>query len=189
MDLIVRLLFGAQWLPLILATQILFAGFFPRAAYKITESLMIGFGRAGQTASRQALFLALMIGGALVGAPYGLTGVAIGVAGAQWILYATSLHTAARLLDTPLWAVIGWHARPGAAVISVGVLMWIVRDATLPALGLYASHIVSIIAGGSAVALLLCLPARVIGAEAQALRARVQAIFERLTRRLRSALA
>lgn len=189
MDLIVRLLFGAQWLPLILATQILFAGFFPRAAYKITESLMIGFGRAGQTASRQALFLALMIGGALAGAPYGLTGVAIGVAGAQWILYATSLYTAARLLDTPLWAVIGWHARPGAAVVSVGILMWIVRDATLPALGLYASHIVSIITGGSAVALLLCLPARVIGAEAQALRARVQAIFERLTRRLRSALA
>lgn len=188
MDLIVRLLFGAQWLPLIPATQILFAGFFPRAAYKITESVMIGFGRAGQTASRQALFLALMIGGALLGAPYGLTGVTIGVATAQWLLYATSLLAASRLLSAPIWTVIGWHVRPAIAVIGVGVLMWTVRDATLPALGFYASHLVSILAGGGAVALIVCLPAHMIGVEAQAMRVRANAMLVRISRRLRGAL-
>ncbi len=98
---LVAISLGSQWAETIPLIQILFAVLVPRCCYKITESVMIGFGRSGSAAIRQGMYATLMIGGAIVAAPFGPFWVAINASCAVTIFYLASLTFSARLTGIP----------------------------------------------------------------------------------------
>jgi PST family polysaccharide transporter len=163
-DAIVRLVLGGQWTATILPMQLLFAAFVPRAAYKLTESVALGFGRAGQTSVRQAVFAGLLAAGGLAGTRFGITGVATGVALAMWAFYALSLCWAARLTGSSAVVLFLIHIRALCITAFASVTGWLALESMLP-LGYWLAHAASLIATGLAAVLIVVAPARVLGDE------------------------
>lgn len=79
---VVRVVLGPQWGPVVPAFQILAFGMLFRTSYKMSDSVARSTGAVYRRAWRQALYAALVVGGAWIGQHWGIAGVAAGVLGA-----------------------------------------------------------------------------------------------------------
>jgi PST family polysaccharide transporter len=75
----VRVVLGPVWNGLVAPLQILAAGVFFRIGYKLSASLLRASGHVYRLAAFKWLHAGMLIGGAWLGRPYGLRGVAAGV--------------------------------------------------------------------------------------------------------------
>jgi PST family polysaccharide transporter len=76
---LVRVALGERWVAATVPFQVLAAGTLFRTSYKMSDSLARSTGVVYARARRQILYAAMVIGGALVGQGWGITGVAVGV--------------------------------------------------------------------------------------------------------------
>lgn len=124
---LVLVVFGSRWEPLVPPFQILALGMMFRTSSRISDSLSRATGRVYRRAWRQAFYAGLVFGGAWVGHPWGMTGVALGVLGALLVNYLLMAHlslnlarvTWARFAQAQLPAV--WLAGATAAVALLAV--------------------------------------------------------------------
>lgn len=84
---IVGLVLGAQWGEVVLPFQILISVLFFRAAYKVNESLVRAAGAVYRLAATQWVYALLVVLLSLLGAYWGLHGVAVGVSIAVTVNY------------------------------------------------------------------------------------------------------
>ncbi|RZF64374.1 hypothetical protein EWE75_11515 [Sphingomonas populi] len=113
-EAIVRALLGTQWLETIPLVQILFSALVARCGYKVSESVLVGFGRARSAAVRQLLYLVALGSGALIAVRWQSTGIALSTSVAVWLFYLLSLSQAVRLVHASLGRVVLIHARAAA---------------------------------------------------------------------------
>jgi PST family polysaccharide transporter len=84
---IVRLVLGAGWDDVVPPFQVLMGGLVFRTGYKLSDLLARATGTVYSRAWRQAIYAALILGGAAIGTQWGVTGVAAGVVGALGVNY------------------------------------------------------------------------------------------------------
>ncbi len=118
-EAIVRLLLGRKWFAAIPIVQLLFLGFLPRSAYKVSEALALGAGRFKGAAFRQAIYFVAVCVGALAGGRFGLPALALGVALGLWVFYVFSLSLAEGLTKVG-WGWIG-RAHLNALILALMV--------------------------------------------------------------------
>jgi PST family polysaccharide transporter len=89
---LVRVVLGSQWQGVVAPFQILAAGLLFRSSYKMSDSLVRAKGAVYHRAWRQAVYAALVIGGAWIGQHWDITGVAVGVLGALMVNFLLMAH-------------------------------------------------------------------------------------------------
>jgi PST family polysaccharide transporter len=98
---LVRGFYGPQWTGAVVPLQILsIAGYF-RALYHLGGIVAQSVGRVYGELWRQVTYAAAVVGGTLVGSPYGLPGVAIGVSAAILYMFVATGQLALRATGTP----------------------------------------------------------------------------------------
>ena len=134
-EAIVRLLLGRKWFGAIPIVQVLFLGFVPRSAYRVSEALAMGSGLYGAAAVRQAIYLLAVLSGALIGGAYGVLPLTLGVSIGLWVFYGFSL-TQAEQLSGAGWDWIGRaHLQAVALALVAGL-----PDAAVVALVRHLQH-------------------------------------------------
>lgn len=123
---IVQVLLGPGWTEVIVPFQILVAGLLFRTSYKMSDSLTRATGAVYHRAWRQAIYAALVIGGAWVGQYWGITGVAVGVLGAITVNFILMAQLSLRLLGMTWWAFVVAHAPAAWLAAIVGAEVWAV---------------------------------------------------------------
>jgi O-antigen/teichoic acid export membrane protein len=102
--------FGKNWLGVIPVLSVLSFGVFFRTAYKCSDTVARSLGAVYDYAGRQALYAALVISGAYVGAKIaGVSGVAFGVVLAVAINYLSMTRLSIKLLEIKILPVILAH--------------------------------------------------------------------------------
>jgi hypothetical protein len=97
---IVSSLYGPQWSGVIVPLQILAMGGYFRALYHLGGVVAQSHGQVYSELRRQIVYASLVIGGASVGSPYGLPGVAAGVSVATLFMFIAMAHLALRITKT-----------------------------------------------------------------------------------------
>lgn len=93
---LVLVLLGPPWREVIPPFQILALGMFARSSYKISESVIRATGAVFLRARLQTVYAGCVVGFALLGRPWGLTGVASGVLAAIVVNFVLMTDAAAR---------------------------------------------------------------------------------------------
>ncbi len=126
---IIDLLLGATWTSAVVPFQVLAAGIYFRVAYKISGALARSLGKVYSIACRQAVYLALIVGGTWTGHFWGLEGASAGVVLAVVGHYISLGSMASRLLPEVDWRRITMATLPGAVLaISVFVVASVVAE-------------------------------------------------------------
>jgi len=107
---LVRLALGPRWDAAVVPFQLFAAGMLFRTSEKMSDSLARAVGAVYRRAWRQALYAALVVGGAWAGTPWGTTGAAIGVLAALGVNFFVMAHLS---LDV---AGLTWRRFAGAHV-------------------------------------------------------------------------
>jgi PST family polysaccharide transporter len=136
-EAIVRLLLGRKWFAAIPIVQLLFLGFMPRSAYKVTEALALALGQYGAAAVRQAIYLLAVLAGALIGGAFGVLPLTLGVSLGMWVFYGFSLAQAEELSGVG-WRWIGRaHLKALVLALTIGLpdaaVVFVVRHLRHPA--------------------------------------------------------
>jgi len=163
---IVLLALGDKWSAAVAIVIPLFATVLPRCAFKVTEAMAVAMGERGRQALKQAIYAALTVGLAAVGANWGPVGVALGVSAAISIFYAISLWHAGHVAGVPFGRLLLLHLVP----MALGALLaWSFMHGTALAvqhwgrlLGLSLGAATS---GAALLAAFMLAPARVCGAQ------------------------
>lgn len=100
---VVLVLLGSEWTDVIAPFQVLAMGMFFRVAYKISGAVNRGVGVVYRMAWRQGLYVAIIVGGALIGQNWGLSGVALAVFSGVVAAYVLMTGLTLRILD------LGWR--------------------------------------------------------------------------------
>ena len=117
---IVFVLLGATWESVVPVLKILALGMFFRLGYKVSGTLIMSEGAVYRLAVRNFVYVILVAVGALIGARWGITGVAWGVLVALAIHFF--LHTTAALLSCETnW---GAYLKTVAPFVVAGALAW-----------------------------------------------------------------
>jgi PST family polysaccharide transporter len=160
---IVLISLGAQWTGTIQIVQILFVALVPRCCYKITESVSIGFGFGHAAARRQALYAAVMIGGAVIAAPHGPKWVAVSSSIAISVFYLSSLTKACQIVGLSLRHVAVLHLR-AAAIFALVAAACYGPEQLLSGQNFWVQEIISGASGSAAAALIFAFaPASLLG--------------------------
>jgi PST family polysaccharide transporter len=129
---IVAVALGGQWLAAVVPLQILAAGVFLRLMLQLAEALGTAAGSVYAVAGRAGLWALAVLAGALLGAPWGLPGVASGVLAAQIFAWLLTAQLCLRITG------LGWHAfaaahLPGLRLaFGIAVICGMIRFAGLP---------------------------------------------------------
>lgn len=99
---IVQLLLGRQWTGAVVPFQVLALGLLFRTTYKLSDSLAKACGAVYKRSAREALYAALVVLGSIIGARWGVVGVAGGVLVAIITNYVVAALSSAALLGIPL---------------------------------------------------------------------------------------
>ena len=139
---LVQAIYGAAWSGTVLPLQILCAAGYFRALYHLGGAVSQSVGRVYSELWRQAIYAALVIGGALVGSRYGLAGVATGVSLAILYMFLASGDLALQITETTWRSYFGVQldalktaAVTGGAALSMRLLLE-ASDASSPAIAL-----------------------------------------------------
>lgn len=118
--LLVPVLVGDSWIPAVVSVQILaLAG--PRLALsRLHGAVFQASGKPHRELVIAALALSVTVPGFLVGAQYGVNGVATAFTAAGWLLLPLSLVPVARMLDTTAWRAVRvlWPVVTATAVMA-----------------------------------------------------------------------
>ena len=196
-EALVRLLLGRKWFGAIPIVQLLFLGFLPRSAYKVSEALALGSGRYGAAAVRQAIYLMSVLAGALVGGVFGVLPLTLGVSLGLWVFYGFSLAQAEALSGVG-WLWIGRaHLQALVLALVVGLpdalVVFLVRHLRHPAnpasfkalLLILISHTAGGLAGMAVLILVVGLFADRFGPQVGGVRARALSLASSAASRLR----
>ncbi len=157
--------FGEHWRGVIPVVSILSFGVFFRTAYKCSDTAVRSVGAVYHYAGRQAVYSALVIAGALIGAfSAGVAGVACGVVVAVALNYVSMTRLAMKLLDAQIGHVMRAH------VVGCWASIWVFAALSLsthflrvhtqyPAMVLLAASAISALAWCMSIALAAnCVP-------------------------------
>lgn len=111
-DLVVRVLLGEDWTPVVLPLRILAIGIAMRAGYRVSDSLTRAMGAVYRRAWRQAIYACLVFLGAWAGHFFGIAGVAAGISAALVVNYLLMLQLGRSLVEARWTFLISAHA-PG----------------------------------------------------------------------------
>jgi PST family polysaccharide transporter len=135
----VRAVYGSQWDDVVGPLQILcLAGYF-RALYHLGGVVAQSVGQVYAELRRQVIYGVLVVVGALLGSPYGLPGVAVGVSLAIMFMFLSTAQLALRVTGTP-WHVYCRVQLP--ALVTGGITCGIVLVVRLTLEALNASSMV-----------------------------------------------
>ncbi|MEO7965742.1 MAG: lipopolysaccharide biosynthesis protein [Gemmatimonadaceae bacterium] len=158
---LVAALLGMGWTRAIVPFQILTLGMYFRVGYMIGHSVANATGAARAVAWRNALFAALVVFFAVIGARRGLVGVSIGVLVAMAVNFAMIFHLGARITGLTTASFIGMHLPAALLTAVVGLEAWGVAVAMR---GREVPAVVSLIVAGLAIAPTLLLMVRMLPA-------------------------
>lgn len=108
----VLILFGDQWLGMVVPLRILAMGLLFRTSYKISDSLVRALGAAYRRAWRQAIYAFLILTLSYIGHFWGLEGVALGVLFAIFINFILMSHLSLKLLGISALPILKVHLKP-----------------------------------------------------------------------------
>lgn len=143
--------FGEHWRGVIPVVSILSFGVFFRTAYKCSDTAVRSVGAVYHYAGRQAVYSALVIGGAFVGALVaGVPGVACGVVGAVALNYVSMTRLAMKLIGVQISHVVRAH------LVGCWASIWVVVSLLLstPFLRAHLQQPAVVLLGASACAVL-----------------------------------
>ncbi len=115
---LVSSLYGPQWSGVIVPLQILAMGGYFRALYHLGGVVAQSHGQVYSELRRQIVYASLVIGGASVGSPYGLPGVAAGVSMATLFMFIAMAHLALRITGTSWRRYLGVQM---GALVAAGI--------------------------------------------------------------------
>lgn len=127
---IILFLFGPRWIEVVPVLQILSTGVFFRTAYKCSDTVVRALGAAYRHAGTQAVYTFLVVGGSVIGTPWGLEGVAVAVCFAVLANYFLLSRTAIMLLNLTIGQFVRAHL-PGIWVACIEALVLIYLKAFL----------------------------------------------------------
>lgn len=146
---VVRVALGPRWAAVVPAFQILAVGLMFRTSYKISDTLCRSTGAVYRRAWRQVIYAALVIGGALAGQRWGISGVAVGVVAAllvNFFMMAQLSLELARLTWRSFWEA---HL-PAVRLAAVTTpLAWVAAEAAR------AAGVPAVVGAGATLALVL----------------------------------
>jgi PST family polysaccharide transporter len=126
---IILVIFGERWIGIVPVFSVLSFGVFFRTAYKCSDTVVRSLGAVFHYAGRQALYAALVIGGAWCGAILsGVPGVAWGVVGAVAINYVSMTRLSTRLLGISVHKVVRAHFVGLWSSAAVALVLSVVSD-------------------------------------------------------------
>jgi PST family polysaccharide transporter len=166
---VIHVVLGPRWTSVIMPFQILLVGMLFRTGSKMADSLTRATGAVFRRAWRQILYAGLVVGGALVGKQWGISGVACGVLLALTVNYFLMAHLS--LSETQMTWTMFWAAHLPAFLISLVSfpLVWLVANAfrhwgTPPLATLGGSGAVLL---GCGIVLVLAAPGTFLGSDGQ----------------------
>lgn len=144
---LVQVVLGPDWSALVPAFRVMAAGIVLRTVYKVGDALVQAVGHVYRRAVRLAVYAAAVIGGALVGSRWGITGVATATLAALLLHAAQMTHLALRVTESSWRRFLAAHV---PAVLTGAVTLVVVAPATsiLRAAGVAAPWVV-LVAGAS----------------------------------------
>jgi len=166
---IIHVVLGPKWTPVIAPFQILGLGMLFRTSYKMSDSICRSTGAVYRRAWRQVLYSALVLGGAMIGRNWGISGVAWGTLAAVTINFVLMADLGLKVGHLS-WKGF-WQAHQ-PAVMMTAVSVPLVYAATI-ALRLWIRSPVAILIAVAAcfaltiVALVLLAPATFLGSDGQ----------------------
>ena len=180
---IVDVVLGQAWSGAVVPLQILAPGVFFRLSFRISELLAQATGAVYAIAWRQMTFAGLVIGGAMIGQTWGLSGVATGVLGAQAVQFLLLAWLGTRISGLSKRAYMVLHAGGAMlAIIVAGELAFIVHVLRRANIGSLTILLVALfVAGTTAAAVILLRGGVLAGREAQWL---LRRLGERVPNRL-----
>ena len=110
-ELIVVLL-GPGWEETVVPFQILSLGVYFRAGYRFATSIILATGHVFSLSACQAVYGALIVGGALWGARWGIAGIAVATLFALLVFYLLLYGLATRASGASMSSFFAVHARP-----------------------------------------------------------------------------
>lgn len=157
---IVITLLGREWLGVVPPLQVLSLALFFRTTPKFYNAFIKAKGLVSQLARYQMLYAACIIGFALIGAQFGMTGVAIGVLGSLMIWWAFMTASALRIVG------VRWGRYVFLQIEGAGLAAVVVGLAYAVSIGAKAVHfpalveilISSILAGTCGIVALMFFP-------------------------------
>lgn len=121
---IVGTLLGPQWTGAVAPFQVLAVGLLFRTSYKISDSLVRATGRVYGRAWRQGVYAALVIGGSIIGARWGVVGVAAGTLFAIAANFAIMAQMSLRETGLSFRRFLGAHASGARLAAVVGAVAY-----------------------------------------------------------------
>ncbi len=122
-------LYGEPWIGAAVPLQILCAAGVCRTVYHVSGALAQASGKVYAELRRQVVYAVLVLGGAALGASYGIVGVALGVSAAIVYMYVAMAWLSIQITGCSWLSFFGAQV-PAAAVASVvGVIALLVRAA------------------------------------------------------------
>ena len=126
---IILVIFGERWIGIVPVFSVLSFGVFFRTAYKCSDTVVRSLGAVFHYAGRQALYAALVIGGAWCGAILsGVPGVAWGVVGAVALNYVSMTRLSTRLLGISVHKAVRAHFVGLWSSAAVALVLSVVSD-------------------------------------------------------------
>lgn len=118
---IVAVLLGEQWNAAVAPFQLLSFGILFRTSYKLGDSLAKARGAIRERSIREALYLALVLGGSLTGLRWGIKGVAAGVLIAVFVNYLAAAQMSLEILGLRWRAYAACHVGGVVLAIAAGL--------------------------------------------------------------------
>lgn len=135
---IVETLLGRRWLDAVMPFAILSAGIFARTCYKIAGTAGNGLGLAYRNVVSQCIYAVCVVGGAAVGANWGVNGVAVSTLLAILVVFTSLNHTVLRAVGLS-WRHLVPFVAPGfftglaLAGIAYPVALFLRAETSFPA--------------------------------------------------------
>ena len=125
------MLLGPGWAETIVPFQILSLGVYFRAGYRLTASIILATGHVFSLSACQAVYGLLIVGGALVGAQWGIAGIAIATLLALLVFYLLLYALSARVSGAPLSSFLAVHLRPALLFLIILATAFVGRTSLL----------------------------------------------------------
>jgi O-antigen/teichoic acid export membrane protein len=149
---LITVLLGERWLALRPAFDVMVFGMLFRTSYKLSDSLASATGRVYARAWRQGVYAAMVVGGAMLGRPWGITGVALGITLALAANFLLMAQLSLEIIDSE-WRALGLAHVPGLVLgtltwAAVGALTMALRAVDAPAVVIVLAGLVATAATG-----------------------------------------
>ena len=118
---VVPVVLGAHWLPMVRTFEVLSVAMFFRATYFVTDSLILGTGRAWAHLRRRAIFGVTVVLAAVLGQRWGLVGVATSVVLALFLNFVLMLRLTMEILQLPARELVSYYLSPFAVAAAVAL--------------------------------------------------------------------